>query len=315
MPAAVATAWFGCALMLVVYQPERSLDLYLPDWLAIAFASQLPRRTFAAGIAMLVWNYRRVTDLNERRRARVLLFGITAAGVGLLYVVAPIIIANLGAGSNLLFLFTVPPVLIAGPLVVALPCSFAYAIIAQRLFDIRIIVRQGLQYALARRSILLLVPALAAGLVVDLLMHAEQPLIDIIQARGWAYGMLAGLAVVAYRNRDRWMASLDRRFFRERYDAHQILRQVIEDVRAAAGLDIVAPLVVSRMSAAFHSRFVALLVSEPNQREFHVLAVTPDSFVAPKLTRDSKLVGFVRVLGKPIDCSSFPDLFVDERSA
>ena len=121
--------------------------------------------------------------------------------------------------------------MIAGLLFVALPCAFAYAIIAQRLFDIRIIIRQGLQYAFARRSILLLVPALAAGLVVDLVVHAERPLIDIIQARGWAYGRWrdwprwpTGIAM-------RWMASLDRRFFRERYDAHQILRQVVEDVR------------------------------------------------------------------------------------
>ena len=120
-------------------------------------------------------------------------------------------------------------------------------------------------------------PALAAGLVVDLVVHAERPLIDIIQARGWAYGTLAGLAAVAYRNRDGWMASLDRRFFRERYDAHQILRQVVEDVRAAARLDTVAPVVVSRMSAAFHSTFVALLVCEPHQRDFHVLAVAPDT--------------------------------------
>ncbi len=205
--------------------------------------------------------------------------------------------------------------MIAGLLFVALPCSFAYAIIAQRLFDIRIIIRQGLQYAFARRSILLLVPALAAGLVVDLVVHAERPLIDIIQARGWAYGTLAGLAAVAYRNRDGWMASLDRRFFRERYDAHQILRQVVEDVRAAARLDTVAPVVVSRMSAAFHSTFVALLVCEPHQRDFHVLAVAPDTSVVPRLTRDSKLVGLVRVLGKPIDVSSSPDWLDDELPA
>ena len=82
--------------------------------------------------------------------------------------------------------------MVAGLLVVALPCSFAYAIIAQRLFDIRIIIRQGLQYAFARRSILSLVPVLVAGLVVDLVVHAERPLIDIIQARGWAYGSAGG---------------------------------------------------------------------------------------------------------------------------
>ncbi len=134
---------------------------------------------------MLVWNYRRLTDLNERRRVRVLLLGIAAAGVGLLYVAVAVVITELGFRSG-------PRSVIAGLLFVAPPCSFAYAIIAQRLFDIRIIIRQGLQYAFARRSILLFVPALAAGLVVDLMVHAERPLIDIIQARGWGYGNAGG---------------------------------------------------------------------------------------------------------------------------
>ena len=306
MPAAVVTAWAGYYLTLVVYKPERSFDLYQPAWFLIVGPLSFPAY-FAAGIAMLVWNYRRLADLNERRRVRVLLLGIAAAGVGLLYVAVVVVITELGFRSG--------RSVIAGLLFVALPCSFAYAIVAQRLFNIRIIIRQGLQYAFARRSILLFVPALAAGLVVDLLVHAERPLIDIIQARGWAYGTLAGLAAVAYRNRDGWMASLDRRFFRERYDAHQILRQVVEDVRAAASLDTVAPVVVSRMSAAFHSTFVALLVCEPHQRDFHVLAVAPDTSVVPRLTRDSKLVGLVRVLGKPIDFSRSPALFDDELPA
>ena len=308
MPGAVVTAWAGCYMMLVVYQPERSFDLYLPDWLLIISFLTLPAY-FAAGISMLVWNYRRLADLNERRRVRVLLLGIGAASVGILYVtVAAVIGTAFGLRSGLQWV-------VAGLLFVSLPCAFAYAIVAQRLFDIRIIIRQGLQYALARRSILLFVPVLVAALVVDLVVHAERPLIDIIEARGWAYGTLVGLATVAYWNRDRWMVSLDRRFFRERYDAHRILRQVVEDVRAAASLDTVAPVVMSRLRAAFHSTFVALLVSEPHQRGFHVLAVAPDTSAVPRLTRDSKLVGLARVLGKPIDFSRSPDLFDGELPA
>jgi serine/threonine-protein kinase len=302
MPAAVVTAWVGYYLVLVVYQPERSIDLYIPAWFQIVGPFSFPAY-FAAGIAMLVWNYRRLVDLNERRRVRVLLVGIAAASVSLLHYVVAVVFETFGFEKVSV---------VAGLLFVALPCAFAYAIIAQRLFDIRIIIRQGLQYAFARRSILLLVPALAAGLVVDLVVHAQQPLIDIIRARGWAYGTLAGLAVVAYRNRDRWMASLDRRFFRERYDAHQILRQVVEDVHTATTIAAAAPAVVSRINAAFHSSFVALLVSEPHQRDFHVLAVAPDGRVVPRLTRESTVVGLVRVLGKPIDLSSSPAWLGDE---
>ena len=315
LPGAVCTAWGGLYLMLIVYQPERSLD-FLPGW-SIVFAQSSILAYFAASIAMLVWNYRRLTDVNERRRVRVLLAGTAAAGVGGLFSAVFFLITNFGLAlpTSSLFLVSGPVFAITGLLFVSMPLAFAYAIVAQRLFDIRIIIRQGLQYAFARRSILLLVPALAAGLVVDLVVHAEQPLTDIIQARGWAYVALAGLAAVVYRNRDGWTTSLDRRFFRERYDAHQILRQVIDDVRAAARLDTLAPVVVSRISAAFHSTFVALLVCEPHQRDFHVMAVAPDTSVVPRLMRDSTLVGLVRVLGKPIDVSTSPDWLDDELPA
>ena len=86
---------------------------------------------------------------------------------------------------------------------------------------------------------------------------------------------------------------------------------MVEDVRTAGSLDAVAPVVMSRMSAAFHSAFVALVVREPHHCDFHVLAVAPDTSVVPPLTRDSKLVGVVRVLGKPIDFSRSPALFDD----
>jgi serine/threonine-protein kinase len=65
------------------------------------------------------------------------------------------------------------------------------------------------------------------------------------------------------------------------------------------------------MSAAFHPTLVALLMREPHQRDFHVLAVAPERSVVPRLTRDSKLVGLVRVVGRAIDLSNPPGLFDD----
>ena len=66
------------------------------------------------------------------------------------------------------------------------------------------------------------------------------------------------------------------------------------------------------MAAAFHSSFGALLVSEPNQSHFHPLAVTPATTVLPRLARNTKLLGLVRLLGKPIDSSTSLEVFDDE---
>ena len=307
-PAAVVTGWAGAYLMLVVYRPERSAAV-LREWFSVVGPLSFPVY-FAAGLAMLIWNYRQLTDVNARRRTRVLLGGIAIASLGLLYVSVATILNDRGSRSA----FADPRSLVAGLLFVALPCSFAYAIIAQRLFDIRILIHQGLQYAFARRSILLLVPALVAALLVDLLVHADQPLAEILWQRGWAYLTVAALAGAAYRYRTGWLESIDRRFFRERYDAQQIFTQVIEEVRTVARLETVATMAVSQMSAAFHPSFVALLVREPHQRHFHALSVAPETSSVPHLTHDSTVVGLVRVMGKPVDFASAPDWLVDQLS-
>src|SRR4030095_132795 len=78
IPATAVAPWLGGYLVVGVDQPERALDLSPPRWLAIAGLASIPAY-HAAGIAMLVWNYRRLTDLNERRRVRVLLAGIASA--------------------------------------------------------------------------------------------------------------------------------------------------------------------------------------------------------------------------------------------
>ena len=302
-PGAIVTTWIGYYLFLFVYQPERALAVHLPDWLFGAFALSMPAY-FIAGMVALTLNYRQLIDSNERRRVRLILSGMAVAGVGLLYVVVEIITGDLGLWPGRSPAITGPSFVIAVLLFLALPLSFAYAILKHRLFDIRIIIRQGLQYGLARRSILWLMPALALALVMDLLIHSAQPLIEVLRARLWAYATLAGLAVATYRYRDGWMTSLDRRFFREQYDANRVLRQVVDDVRAATRLDSVAPIVVARMIAAFHCSFIALMVREPHQRDFNAVATAPDQRLIPRLTGDSTLVGLVRVLGKPIDFSS-----------
>src|SRR5262245_49635061 len=140
-------------------------------------------------------------------------------------------------------------------------------------------------------------------------MNGNRPLLDVIASRGGAYAALAGIAFVAYRQRDRWMTALDHRFFREQYEAHQVLAQVIEDVRAAPTLEAVAPVVVSRLTGALHPAFGALLACEPHQRRFTVLAIHPVAMSLPRLTRQSGLVAALRVLGTPVDASSAPNLF------
>jgi len=186
-------------------------------------------------------------------------------------------------------------------LYVVFPLSFAYAILRHRVFDLGVIVRQGLQYALARGVLLTVVPALGALLLADLLLHGQQPLLEILRGRGGVYVVLGGLAATAYVKRQHWLESLDRRYFRERYDAQRLLREVVEQVREARSFGPLAPQVVTRIEAALHPEFVALLVREPRELSFRSLALAPPGGALPALPADSKLMALVRLLGKPLE--------------
>jgi hypothetical protein len=290
LPAAVITAWAGLYLILTVYSPARAVGYFAPNWLADGARLSYPAY-YAAGAAIMASRYRTITDLNERRRMRVLLAGALVGAAGLLMIGLAWIMESL-------------PIAPGAVLILLFPLSFAYAIARHRLFDVRVIVRQGVRYALARGLVLSLVPLLAVLLVADLLLHGDQPLISIVRARGWIYAVLAAFAALAYVRRHRWLETLDRRFFRERYYAQQVMREVVDDVRRARSIEEAAPTVVARVGAALHPEFVALLAREAGESRYHAVALAPSAHALPPLSGDSKLVGLLRLLDKPLQVST-----------
>jgi eukaryotic-like serine/threonine-protein kinase len=281
----------------MIYYPERALGV--PDW-ALPTVALFVLAYVLGGLLALVLNYRRLEDINERRRMRVLVAGSLVGWLPFLAVLAFDFLIVPSQGTALVLIH--PSVVIATIFVfMVFPLSFAYAILRHRLFDIRVMIRQGLQYALAKKALVSAVPALGGVLVLDLILHGSQPLIEIVSARGWIYAGLAGLAFVAHTKRERWMESLDRRFFRDRYDAQRILREVVEEVHRAGSFAKVAPQVVAKVEAALHPEFAALLVRESQQASYRVLSSAPSGAAPPAIPAESKLAGLVRLLGKPLE--------------
>lgn len=273
-----------------------------PDWLP-RLGGSLILAYILAGLTALVLNYRRLESVNEKRRIRVL---VTGSLVGLL-VLAPYWVSyamrsspQSGIGH---ILYSWQALLLVTVIHQSFPISWAYAILRHRLFDIRVLIRQGVQYTLARGVLLSLVPALAASLLLDLIVHGEQPLVEILRARGWVYGVLGGLALLAHARRLQWREALDRRFFRERYDAQHLLRGIAEEVREARSFERVAPRVVARIEAALHPEFVALFVLEPRGASYRCVAAAPSAQAPLPWPTESKLMALVRVLGKPLQIS------------
>jgi hypothetical protein len=271
------------------YQPTGS-----PAWILVAarvfWISYLP-----AGLFMLLLNDRRSVDATERRRVRVLIVGLAVV----VFVTIPTLLTITPYEPRrfpaLLFLFP----LIASVSALALPASFAYAILRHRLFDIKIIIRQGLQYAVARNALLLLTPALGAILAADLLLRGQESLLQILRERAWIYASIAALAIWLHLRREQWLRALDRRFFREQYNAQQVLGATVREVRAAQTADEVAPRIIAQVDLALHPAAAGIFRLYNGEPAYRLLASS--GMPAPSLPAGARICRILHALGKPFE--------------
>lgn len=285
--------------VLTVYDPARAYSAIQPPWFYQAQIAMLGLYGLASFAALAV-NFVQLKAPNERRRLRLLLLG---GGAGVLPGLIRLVFMGLFPNSAVAVFLSSNPIadILIAAIFVLFPVCFAYSILRHRLLDIRVIIRRGLQYTLARKTLLALMPALGIVLAVDLTLNRQQTLAEIFRSRGWVYAALGLLAFVAYKRRKAWMEKLDKRFFREQYNSQRILASVLEDIREAKSFERVAPRVVARIEAALHPEFVSVMARRPSEREYHLLSAAPSGQTTPPLAADSKLLALARLLGKPLE--------------
>ncbi|MBZ5569326.1 MAG: protein kinase [Acidobacteriia bacterium] len=284
----------------VAYRPEALRD-NVPDWLWRA-AMRIFLLTAAAAIVALIMNYRRLKDINERRRVRVVVAGVALSWI----VLIPFLIAfDVDPNHPVARVFANP---VLGPLLILLmlasPACMTYAVLRHRVFDVSVMIRQGLQYAVARRALLALAPLMTVLLVADLMTHRQQTVGQVVGERGWIYIVLGSLAAFAHTQQDKWLAALDRRFFRERYDAQRLLREVLDDVHGAANVEAVTSTVTAKIEAALHPEYVTLLTREAAEPAYRPVACAPASATPSRMDAEAKLIGILRLLAKPLEIAS-----------
>jgi hypothetical protein len=294
LPGAAIVVYIMVSVVFTVYAPPMALALPLPEWLLFAGPLSYPAYFFASAL-VLMSSARHAADATDRRRARTLLAGIAVGGTGLVIFALALALERSG---RLQAVYTV--LLTSVVLFCALPATFAYATLRHKLFDLRVIVRLGLQYALARGLILAVIPLAIVALVADAIIHGDQPLQAILASRGWTYTTIAAIAGLVYFKRDDWMAALDRRFFRERYAAQQILKDVVEDIGRSADFDAAAQKVVSRIDSALHPVMTAVMTRPRSATAFSTAAKRPETSPLSSLLSGHAITQVVRALGRPV---------------
>src|SRR6185295_14629923 len=149
------------------------------------------------------------------------------------------------------------------------PLTMAYVIVVERALDVRLVVRQGMQYLLARGGIRVLQ---IAGSIAVFFFAVERLKAPAVMARSslFQYAPIAvgvvGIVVMG-RFGDRLRHWVDRRFFREAYDAEQLLAELAMQVRTIVEMRPLLETVARQVSSALHVPRLAILLNSGGMLE------------------------------------------------
>ena len=208
------------------------------------------------GLVSLVLNTRRLKSRDERRRMLIVLVG---ALVGL----GPLMMVQVYCGVR----DQVVPLPVAAVVVILLslfPISFVYAVVRHRVLGIRLILRRGVKYALVSAGFRLLLAAVIFAILVVMLGTGATPATRDPVAAVAIAAAAAFVAARVFRSVSRRvMSSIDRRFFRDAYDARIVLSSLSHSIRQLLlDPDGLSNEVANAVSATLHPRTVAIFLHQ-----------------------------------------------------
>jgi len=187
-----------------------------------------------------------------RRRLRLLYWGTTVAMTPTLFLTIYAAIRHIP--------FEVLPQWLTYPVLALLlifPLTLAYVIVVQRALDVRVVIRQGLQYGLAKTGIRVL-QAIAIALVIATAFALGSNANRVGKVIVIAIAITIGFTIPRLAARLRHWT--DRRFFREAYDAEQVLSELSDHVRGMVETKSLLETVATRIAETLHIHKVAVLL-------------------------------------------------------
>jgi hypothetical protein len=281
---------------------------------------------FGLSLVVTARNYRRLPDPDSRRRIQWVIAGLMIAVIP--FVGLTFVFSVAGWGSERSYNTYSPLSFIA---MLCIPVSIGAAVWKDQLFDIRVLVRRGLQYLFAKVALRSLLALPIALLIFSILLNPNRTIAQILtQGSGWLNVVWIGAAAATLYWRGRVQTWLDRRFFREDYQHEQVLVHLIDEIRQRDSVTEIAQLVTARIDSVLHptalhifyrakedSDFVSgrSASQPPSQQvlsEQQTLArVMDDAPTQQHLSQQQMLLrmldGSKAIRGFPSDCSELPE--------
>ncbi|HUZ04638.1 MAG TPA: hypothetical protein VMU62_04725, partial [Acidobacteriaceae bacterium] len=194
---------------------------------------------------------RSASTADARRRLRVLGVGsVIGLGTVLAYAMAPVFHIDNTAhwvGITVAIIF------------LSFPFTLAYVVVVQRAMDVRILLRMGTKYALARATLTVVRTGVLTGLIVLLIAALRSPSLTARSAVEIA--VLAGLLLLLRSRFTKNLSSwLDRRFFREAYNSEQLLAELSHRVRKYNESGPMLEMVLKSLAETLHIDKIAVLL-------------------------------------------------------
>lgn len=236
----LAVLWFFAAL-LALFVPQSSFSFtQWPLW----FSVLLLIIWSGIGVAAQIYRYENASSPVQRQQTKWALLGLIAAALGPLVIliglstttvnnVTPnILYQRVGSGLfTFSFLFQLLGLTIFRLGTMLFPVSFAIAVLRYRLWDIDIIIRRTITYAVLTALIVFLYMILVVALQLALgaMIPEASPLAVVVTT----------LVIAALFNplRQRVQRVIDRRFYRRKYDAVQTLEEFSKTARDEVDLE------------------------------------------------------------------------------
>jgi phosphoserine phosphatase RsbU/P len=249
----------------------------VPTWILYALNGAMMSLVIGylgAGLLSLMRNYQ-VAGREARRRLRLIVAGCSLGIVNILLIVAVEFIGQNGALKSiygwLQFAtnFTLP----------LIPIAFAYAIIKHQVIPISLILRRGMRYVLVSRGAVLLEIAMFSIIITVFLTIFFRWFFDVFRPKsldtlGLTVGTIsAAVGIVSWsltrRLHQRYLAPvIDRKFFRQSYDSHQIITGLAEFLRSATEQPKLLEEVATKIQFALQTESVAILLRDPTSGDF-----------------------------------------------
>ena len=250
--------YFTTLNLLTAYGSENSYRNFVRSFVLIEMVGIVLLILYiAGGLFSLMTNYRQASR-TSRRKMRVVVAGSIAGFLPMFILLGLAFL--FGRSNTRLEQWLGIIAFLAFPL---FPLSFAYAIVRHQVIPIRLILRRGVRYLLVSRGFIIIQALVVFALLSFLLTGRRMAFIDSLGPRAdiaatmIATAIAIGLLTIV---NHRVLPIIDRKFFREAYDAQQVLSELGQEIRTVPTVDQLLARSVAKIQDALHIETVTIFL-------------------------------------------------------